>query len=154
MSGSVPDSWSKREFPVLSVCYRWFDAHPERGDVRFHEVLAELDPTNADEDGWGRALDRLERAGYVDALRVNLPYPFAVLRLTERGLRAVGAWPSDADPLQALVGLLSAQADSVEAKEPEKAGRLRAVADAVGRAALDVGTDFAAKFAARAAGLP
>lgn len=151
MTARVGETWSAREFPTLVALYEWFVAHPERGDVRIHELMAVVDPVQADNHGWGRALDHLERAGYVEALRIDHPYPIAILRLTERGLRAVGAWPTESNPVQVLVHVLNLEAKAADETDPGKASRLRKAAASLGSVAGDMTTDVIAKFLAHLA---
>ncbi len=155
MTGPVAEGWSVWEYPALVAIHQEFEAQPYGSIISSPAVLQRLNPSGADEDRWGGAIDRLDRSGYLESRRTmwGRPYPMHIIRLTERGLRAVGAWPRDVDPLQILVQVLVAQADAVEQTEPERASRLRIFAEAVGKGMLDVGTDFAAKFAAKAAGL-
>src|ERR1700682_2412860 len=93
-------------------------------------VLARLAPDGSNEDAWGRAIDRLDRHGHIEASRAmwGRPYPLNIVRLTERGLRASGVWPDEQAGLEALAAALREGANKAEAEDPEAAGRLRQVA--------------------------
>lgn len=148
-------TWNSYELPALEAITDSFTVAAATGRVDAWPLLADLEAIDPDRDAWIRALDRLEAAGYIEGIRINgLACPAIVTRVTERGLRAAGVWPSDADPIQILVQVLVAEAAEVEATEPEKAGRLLKAAEVLGSIAKDVGTDVIAKFAAKAAGLP
>jgi len=158
MSAQVPDTWSEWEHRALRAIYEAVNNQPNyRYPVRRAAILEHLGvpPDQEAPIEWLRAIDNLGEAGYIEFAKNSdgTFYRAAVMRVTERGLRAIGAWPSDADPLQVLVQVLVAQASAAKEQEPEKASRLLAAAEVVGKVALDVGTSFAAAFAARAAGL-
>src|SRR5258708_37455474 len=112
--------------------------------------MAVVDPSDSDEHGWGRALDRLERAGYVEGLRIDQsPYPVAVTRINASGLRAAGAWPTESNPVQVLIQVLNMEAAAADASEPEKASRLRRAAATLGSVAEEMTTDVIATFLTR-----
>lgn len=153
MSAPVEDSWSQWEFPALVAIHQAFEAEPDGSMLSTPGVLQALDPSGDHEAKWGRAIDRLEQHQYIEASRAmwGRPYPFSITRLTERGLRAVGAWPSESNPVAVLVQVLNMQADEVADKEPEKASRLRKVAAAMGSAVEDVTAETIARFMAKLA---
>ncbi|MEA2684768.1 MAG: hypothetical protein QOK05_3096 [Chloroflexota bacterium] len=151
----VEDSWSRWEFPALQAIAEEFDTHPHGTIITTTDVVARLDPKGTDEDRWGRAIDRLAKTGYVEAIQTmwGKPYPINVVEVTERGLRATGAWPAPERILKDLAAMLAAEADRLEPGQPVRAGKIRAAGAALGKVAADVGSELVLKFAARAAGL-
>jgi hypothetical protein len=97
---------------------------------------------------------RLLDAGYIRGQ--NLPeddYVF-VLGITERGLRATGAWPSDDRLLEALLASLEDIAARLDANnEPEKASRVRTAIGWLADGVKSVGVGFLDQFLANLAGL-
>ena len=74
-----------------------------------------------------------------------------VERLTPEGRRAVGQWPSETDAAALLVALLEERADAEP--DPEKRGRIRQAAAAVGGVGRDVVAEVLARLVERQAGL-
>lgn len=147
--------WITWDFPMLRAVHKAFEAAPHGSSVSSTEILQGLDPEAENEDRWGRSLSRLSDAEYIRTMTAmwGKPYPMHVLGVTERGLRAVGAWPSLETTLDRLAQLLEERANQVAAVDPEKASRLRQVAAPLAKVVQDVGTDLAAKWAAHMAGL-
>jgi len=90
---------------------------------------------------------RLERAGYIegDYLSRGIKDYLVITAITTRGLREVGAYPNPSNLAERLQRFLEAQA--AEADRTERGKRIRQAA----RALAEVGTSFAAKFAAELA---
>jgi|GEM_PF-4601415 len=126
----VEDSWAPWELPALKAVAEEFEAQPHGAIIATTSVLERLDPEGTQENKWGRAIDRLDKAGYIDSARAmwGRPYPMHVVALTERGLRAVGSWPNDQSVIEALAAALENGATTAEAKDPDAANRLRQVA--------------------------
>jgi hypothetical protein len=129
----MPDArratWSRYELPALGVITDTFTVAAAADRVDIGPILADLEQIDPDSDAWIRAVDRLEAAGYIEGIRVNgLACPAIVTRVTERGLRATGVWPTEESGLEALAAALREGAAKAEAADPEAAGRLRQVA--------------------------
>lgn len=60
----------------------------------------------------------------------------SVLGVSERARRELGSWPSVEDVIDQLIAALTEAAE--EADEPERTGRLRSTADALGGMARDI----------------
>ena len=108
------------------------------------------------EERVGYAVTQLDEAGLIRTSTAmwGKPYPMMISGVTTAGLRTSGAWPSEASVLDALGDTLTDLADREETANPEEASKLRAAAGVIGRMAVSVGTDFASRLAAHAAGLP
>jgi hypothetical protein len=133
---------------MLLAIHREFESQPYGSIIMTDPLLARMDPSRADDDRWGAAIDRLDRHRYIEAGRAmwGRPYPIHITRLTERGLRTVGAWPGDRHPIEVLVQVLNIQAQEAEAKaEPERAGKLRKAAEVLGSVVSDVASDVISK---------
>lgn len=147
----VSEVWATQDLPLLVAIYERLDAvEPPGSPIRTNVLFDELNPIR-DQDGRNaliRSIGRLVTGGYIRIPgNAPKPDPFFVVGVTESGLRAVGAWPSDTQPpLVLLVQLLEQQAADMEEAEPERAGRLRQAARALGAATADVGKGAVAAF--------
>jgi hypothetical protein len=95
---------------------------------------------------------RLQQARYVRVfIRTSWPAGIYDAKLTERGLRQVGVWPSE-DPYTALVAMLEAQLASET--EPEKRSKLQALLGGVTTAGRDIVANVGAAWLRQMAGLP
>lgn len=153
MIESPPDIWTDTDFPVLRALAARFTNDERAPFFPLDDLVATL---GWSEERVGYAFIRLDDAGLIRTMTAmwGKPYPMMVTGITTAGLRASGAWPSEASVLDALTDTLSDLADREEATHPEEASRLRAAASVVGRMAVSVGTDFASRLVAHAAGLP
>jgi hypothetical protein len=154
---SIPkDIWTETDFPVLRALAAWYTNDEHSSFISTEDVRGALGWAQGDEERVGYAVDRLEDARLIEVLNAldGKPYPSLVHKVTTAGLRASGAYPSEASILTALEDALADLADRQEAANPEEASKLRAAAGVVGRMAVSVGTDFASRFVAHAAGLP
>jgi len=82
------------------------------------------------------ALRRLDAAGYLVGVNSSAPYPVVVVGVTEKALRAVGAWPTPEAFVDRLLASLSELAEN--APTSEERSRARRVLDAVGSVGRDV----------------
>jgi hypothetical protein len=143
----MPDpTWSKVEAPILAAIA---DFKPRLGKPGAFSIdIAEA--TGLEYGAITTALDRLEAAHYVTGSRLvkGAEVEYVSLRLTERGLRASGVWPSD-DPFEDLVRVLNDQIN----REPdqERAGGLRRLLSAVMDAGRDIGVGVLTELATRGA---
>jgi hypothetical protein len=124
------NTWSRWELPALRAIRDVFDEASYGSIIGTTVVLERLALDGSNEDAWGRAIDRLDRHGYIEASRAmwGRPYPRNIVRLTEKGLRASGVWPDEQAGLEALAAAFREGANKAEAEDPEAAGRLREVA--------------------------
>lgn len=140
----LQDRWATRDFPVLLAAARKVDAL--HLNVRASELADELGMSPDDVMSALIALDPTYVETKEDRRGPNILANVAVLRLTERGRRAVGLWPGE-DSADALVRVLEAAADA-EA-DPVEQGKLRKAAKAVGRVSRDVLVEIVAAVASR-----
>lgn len=117
------------DLPVLEYVYEHGGQHELLGVVQIAEG------TGLDALAVAESLDRLSGARYLAGrLRRSMsgadPSPWFLedSRLAERGLRVVGAWPSD-DPYDALMALVVRQIASTE--DPSRKTKLRALASSI-----------------------
>ena len=140
----LQDRWATRDFPVLLAAARKVDAL--HLNVRASELADELGMSPDDVMSALIALDPTYVETKEDRRGPNILANVAVLRLTERGRRAVGLWPGE-DSADALVRVLEAAADA-EA-DPVEQGKLRKAAKAVGTVSRDVLVEIVAAVASR-----
>jgi hypothetical protein len=152
----VPDSWGPHELPVLIAIADWDE---ETTTVDFLRLETLTERLGRPPDGIARvakAVARLVEAGYVSAQTLTYMgaiYPdFMIRGLTPLGLQATGAWPRESDDLvEVLLRTLEAQADALEASQPEEASRIRQVGKFLAGTGLDVAKSIAIAVATRAA---
>jgi len=127
------DTWSWREKPILEALASKEDSG---GPTMSWELATSVDLT---EDDFKRGLRALYESGFIagDSL-VAEDFILGGVRLTERGRRAVGQWPSQ-DLASELVQLLGRMVDSEP--DSDQKGRLKRLQTAV----TGVGTDLLAK---------
>jgi hypothetical protein len=126
----MESTWEPRDLPVLEAVVRYFDEHPQGVMLRCEEV-AEL-AGRAATDVY-RALKILEPT-YV-RLAPGLGSP-TVRGVTDQAPRVVGQWPSAEVWVHRLVQALHEAAE--RESDPERRGRLRAMAEGLGGFARDV----------------
>jgi hypothetical protein len=126
----MESTWEPRDLPVLDAVVRYFDEHPQGVMLRCEEVanLAGRDATDVH-----RALKTLEPT-YV-RLASGLGSP-SVRGVTDQARRVVGQWPSPEVWVDRLVQALREAAE--REPDPERQGRLRAMAEGLGGFARDV----------------
>jgi hypothetical protein len=78
----------------------------------------------------------LKAGGYIVGVATQMPYPVIITSVTERALRAVGAWPTAEAFVDRLLATLTQLAE--EAPTPEQRSRARRVLDAFGGVGRDV----------------
>jgi hypothetical protein len=145
----LPDGYFSQDYPVLlEIARAKLDASAQALPPR-PERLAEL---------LGRPLveacasaSRLRQAGYIrgDPINTGVKDYLIVTGITTLGLREVGADLKPSDVAARLQRFLEAEASEAERIDPERGQKIRQTA----RALVDVGTTFAAKFAAEMARL-
>lgn len=130
----VDFAWPK-DFALLVEFHKRLEADQQ---VRLHKLLPEL---GLDEKEAHRSTLRLASAGYIETTNLDKRTPFTVNRLTERGWRAVGAWPAEGQEAAEL--FISVLDDAIENEpDPEKKSKLKAVRDA----SLNLGVGVLAQF--------
>lgn len=150
------ETWTTWEYPLLRAIGDWEEEHGgSYGSLDAEVLIARF---GGDDDNCRRrvrlALKRLHDAGLIDGYgAAELPYPHAITGLTPAGLRGAGLWPSTETFMAAFIEGLRREADAAESVEPERSGRLRSAASCLASATKDVGVDFMARLAERAAGL-
>ncbi len=95
------------------------------------------------------SVGRLRAAGYIqgDGVMRGIKDYYIITKITTRGLREVGAYPNPTDLADRLLRFLEAQAAEAEQTDPERGQKIRRAAQTL----IEVGTTFAAKFAAEMA---
>jgi hypothetical protein len=126
----MESTWEPRDLPVLDIVVRYFDEHPQGVMLRCEEIadLAGRDPAEVHQ-----ALKALEPT-YV-RLGPGLGSP-SVRGVTDQARRVVGQWPSPEVWVDRLVQALREAAE--REPDPERRGRLRAMAEGLGGFARDV----------------
>jgi|ERR1700694_26048 len=127
----VVDDWSLYEYPILVAIAKRAEQSNEFLQVTSDNILDEV-VTSAMADKrykYERALVRLTKHGYIESLSGSWgkPYPMAIHGITERGLRAVGVWPSPDSVVDTLLQRLEEQANNIAISQPEKSKKLKEV---------------------------
>ncbi|MDQ6945752.1 MAG: PadR family transcriptional regulator [Actinomycetota bacterium] len=146
-STSIEDQWARWDYPTLQALARWDAEDQTRGIISRAQVVQMVGASG--EDAWkvGRALDRLEREGLIetgDAMD-GTPWPVAVVRITNSGLRQVGAWPTPETLRDRLLTELEAAADRISELEPEKSKRLHQIVEYLRFSATEIISETVAK---------
>jgi hypothetical protein len=131
----MDSTWEQRDLPVLEAIVRYFDENPMQPGPTVGDIAQR---TGRDPQEVFRAIKSLdgtylELRMYMAGGRVT---PHRVLRVTDQARRAVGQWPSPEAWVERLVQALHEAAE--REPDPEKKGRLRAVAEGLGGFARDV----------------
>jgi hypothetical protein len=152
----VFDSWSAYEYPTLVAIARRAENAREYMQVPSDNLLEELTASSDDRYKFERGLVRLEKHGYIRASEDlwGKPYPRQITGITERGLRAVGAWPNPSSVVDAVLQRLEEQANAIAVSQPEKSTRLKEVVRFFTTAGRDVLVNVISGVASKAAGLP
>ena len=104
---SVFDSWSAFEYPLLVAIAKRAEQSDAYMQVMSDNVLEEVVTSDKADERYKfeRALVRLSQNDYINAQHPmwGKPYPMRITGITERGLRAVGAWPSPDSVVDALL---------------------------------------------------
>jgi hypothetical protein len=130
----MESTWEPRDLPVLDAVVRYFDEHPQGVMLSCKEVadLAGRDPTDV-----YRALKILQPTYLRLAEGLGHgPTSSSVRGVTDEARRAVGQWPSAEMWVDRLVAALREAAE--REPDPERRGRLRAMAEGLGGFARDV----------------
>jgi hypothetical protein len=137
MSEPLPSTWATRELLILRAALRRLDEGSHLADLE--EIRQE---TGLAPDQVWAALRALEAA---DPPYVEVDWSGgwrddrasgAIRQVSERARRELGTWPSADAIVSQLVDALAQAAE--KETEPERKGRLRAAADAIGGIARDV----------------
>jgi hypothetical protein len=137
MSKEIPETWTSRELPILTIVLRRFDAGEQLVDLE--EIRRELEmpgpqmwaAVTALRDASPPYIDLQLTSGWGDWRAGG-----RVARVYERTRRELGSWPSADVLLDQLVAALTRAADAEP--EPERKGRLRAGAELLAGMARDI----------------
>lgn len=113
MTEPLTDTWNSRELPVLRTIVQAFEENPRVGRIRKTQIAAALDmPLRQVE----RAIVRLLRGEYIvarsnagslaEAAEIGI-----IVNVTEKALRATGAWPTPESGYDRMVTALEELAD-------------------------------------------
>lgn len=156
VAAMATETWTTWEYPLLRAIGEWEEEHGGAyGSLDAETLIAQF---GGDDDSSRRrvrlAVKRLHDAGLIEGYgAAELPHLHAITGLTPAGLRGAGLWPNPENFMADFIEGLRREADAMESVEPERSGRLRSAASYLASAAKDVGVDFMARLAARAAGL-
>lgn len=151
----VEDSWSRWEYPTLRALARWEENNSTRQMISREDVIGVVGP--AAEDAWkvGRALHRLNEAGYIQIIDAmdGTPWPTVIMGLTPSGWRRAGVWPNPETFQREFLQKLTAAAEQISLDQPAKANKVREAAEVFTGVASDIFVKVAAELLAKAAGL-
>jgi hypothetical protein len=142
----MPDKWATIDLPVLKAIDRLAEHRPQ---VNTRDISGEI---NESAIAVQHSVRRLYDAGYIDGFDATTQteyFDLMNLRLLERGLQAVEAWPSDT-----YDGLLVQIRDELDREtDGARRGRLKALLDGLAGAGREIAVEFLAEWAKRSAGL-
>lgn len=141
------DVYYRRDYPVLVlIAEAELDPEIQQLPPPPEQIAASLDRPLPDVCA---SLGRLRRAGYItgDPLMRGIKDYLVITSVTTSGLREVGAYPSAADLGDRLHRFLEEEAAILERTDPERGRKIRQALTSL----ADLGTTFAAKFAAELA---
>jgi hypothetical protein len=129
----MESTWERRDLPVLDAVVRYFDEHDgaEIPDVETFAKLTGMDPTQV-----ARAVRALSPRFIKTQASLGGLMEVAVMGVTDEARQAVGQWPSPEVLVERLVQALREAAE--REPDPERRGRLRALAEGLGGFARDV----------------
>jgi hypothetical protein len=128
----MESTWEPRDLPVLEAVARYID---ERAGSHSPKVFDIAETTGRPMTDVLRALLALHPT-YLEVRPVGHPEHWTVARVTDEARRAVGQWPSPEVWVDRLVEALREAAE--REPDPERRGRLRAMAEGLGGFARDV----------------
>jgi hypothetical protein len=129
----MESTWERRDLPVLEAVVRLFDERPEVVSVTIKGIADELGMQSTEVYAAAKALSPT----YLTLQEMMAPPEHHRIRgLTDSARRAVGQWPSPEVWVERLVQALREAAE--REPDPEKKGRLRAMAEGLGGFARDV----------------
>lgn len=151
----IEDSWSRWEYPTLLALARHEQNDQSRQFISRDEVTQMVAPDP--DQAWkvGRALHRLNEAGYIKVLDVmdGSPWPAMVEGLTPIGWRRAGVWPNAETFQQELLRKLEAAAEQISLDQPAKASKVKEATKVLGGVAEDVFAKVMTELISKAAGL-
>lgn len=129
----LESTWPTRDLPILRATLRRLDAGAPW--VELGEIRREL---GLDQTQLRAGLRALECASppYIQVSYLAEGVNGHIHAVSERARRALGTWPSAESVVDRLAAALAEAADAEE--EPERKGKLRAAADALGGFVRDV----------------
>jgi hypothetical protein len=129
----MESTWERRDLPVLDAVVRYFDQHDgaEIPDVETFAKLTGMDPAQV-----ARAVRALSPRFIKTQASLGGLMEVAVMGVTDEARHAVGQWPSPEAWVERLVQALREAAE--REPDPERRGRLRALAEGLGGFARDV----------------
>jgi hypothetical protein len=129
----MESTWESRDLPVLDAIVRYFDEHDgaEIPDVATFAKFTGMDPTQV-----ARAVRALSPRFIKTQAALGGLMDVAVMGVTDEARQAVGQWPSPEVGVERLVQALREAAE--HEPDPERKGRLRALAEGLGGFARDV----------------
>lgn len=131
---AIENLWTSADLPTLQAVAELAQSH--KGHLAAGQVAA---VTGLDLDTTLEALERLLKAGYIDAQALhgdNRTVAVIIGGMTERGLREVGAWPSTEVAADRLIAALDALV--ANASTPDERTRWQRVRDGIAGAGRDV----------------
>jgi hypothetical protein len=129
----MESTWETRDLLVLDAIVRYFDEHdgPEIPDVETFAKLTGMDPGQV-----ARAVRALSPRFIKTAATLGGLMAVAIIGITDEARQAVGQWPSPEVWVDRLVQALREAAE--REPDPDRRGRLRAMAEGLGGFARDV----------------
>jgi hypothetical protein len=138
MTEPLPDTWHRRDLPVLREVVRRLDEHP----YRYVPDAAVAETTGIPVDDVRRSAITLERAGLVKLIKdFSDELEFQEFRGT-RPLLLTGAWPTPETALDRMIAALEAIAEHTDDEDTRT--RARKVLDGLSGAGKQIGISVAA----------
>ena len=129
----MESTWEQRDLPVLDAIVNYFD---EEDSAVIPDAATFTEITGMDPGQVGRAVRALSPRFIKTAPGLGGLTEVGIMGVTDEARRAVGQWPSAEVWVDRLVEALREAAE--REPDPEKKGRLRAMAEGLGGFARDV----------------
>ena len=129
----MESTWEQRDLPVLDAIVRYFD---EEDSAVIPDVATFAEITGMDPGQVGRAVRTLSPRFIKTASGLGGLTEVGIMGVTDEARQAVGQWPSADVWVDRLVRALREAAE--REPDPEKKGRMRAMAEGLGGFARDV----------------
>jgi hypothetical protein len=145
----VEDTWFTRDLPVLDAVVTLLEGGEFRAAVRDISAATGFDPEDV-----ARSLKAMEHTyvgEFTQLITGGDPNPWYVTEVTSAARQAVGQWPTPENVVARLADEFAAAAE--HEPDPERKGKLRAIAGFLGETGKDFAAEIVAKVIARQTGL-
>jgi DNA-binding MarR family transcriptional regulator len=142
-SQQLPDTWSRRDLPVLREAARGVDDNPPPVGIRIQEIA---EHSNLTVDDVYKATKALEAAGLIEVRWVHPATAGRIVQVSAHARQLVGQWPSEETGLQRMIAALQAIAENTQEDEDTRT-RAKKALDAITGTGKKIGLAMAIAYA-------